>query len=105
MKVITWFHSNSELIARVIKEEVNVSEESSEDECDEDEDEDEDSDYEVQDDQVIFIRLIRLISLLGNDKGKFDVKLIIKETLNFSSSFQIVKKPIPFMYVWMHYLH
>ena len=100
MKVITWFHSNSELIARVIKEEVNVSEESSEDESDEDEDEN--SDYEVQDDQVIFIRLI---SLLGNDKGKFDVKLIIKETLNFPSSFQIVKKPIPFMYVWMHYLH
>ena len=59
MKVITWFHSNSELISRVIKEEVNVSEESSEDESDEDEDED--SDYEIQDDQVIFIRLIRLI--------------------------------------------
>ena len=61
MKVITWFHSNSELIARVIKEEVNVSEESSEEESDEDEDED--SDYEVQDDQVIFIPLIRLILL------------------------------------------
>ena len=36
MKVITWFHSNSELIARVIKEEVDVTGESSEDESDED---------------------------------------------------------------------
>ena len=59
MKVITWFYSNSELIARVIKEEENVSEESSAEESDEDED----SDYEVQDDQVIFISSIRLISL------------------------------------------
>ena len=36
MKVITWFHSNSELITRVIKEEVDVTGESSEDESDED---------------------------------------------------------------------
>ena len=58
MKVITWFHSNSELIARVIKEEVNVSEESSEDESDEDEDE-----YganKEQNEQVIYFTSISL---------------------------------------------
>ena len=55
MKVITWFYSNSELILRVIKAKVNVTEDSSEEESDEDEignssenESDEDSYDEVQ---------------------------------------------------------
>ena len=50
MKVITWFYSNSELILRVIKAKVSVTEESSEEESDKENesDEDEDSYDEVQ---------------------------------------------------------
>ena len=49
MKVITWFHSNSELIIRVIKNEVTVAEELSEDESDEYEDEDSDDEEQYED--------------------------------------------------------
>lgn len=59
MKVITWFYSNSELIIRVIKDEVTVSEESSEDESDGDWIEE--SDDEEQIEQVIHTRLIILL--------------------------------------------
>ena len=63
MKVITWFHSNSELIIRVIKNEVTVAEELSEDESDEYEGEDSDDEEQYEDEdsdveeQVIYITL------------------------------------------------
>ena len=63
MKVITWFYSKSELIIRVIKDEVTVAEELSEDESDEYEDEDSDDEEQYEDEdsdveeQVIYITL------------------------------------------------
>ena len=63
MKVITWFYSNSELINKVIRDGVNVAENSSEDENNEDMDVE--SDDEVQVEQVIRIRLISYYSKLN----------------------------------------
>ena len=63
MKVITWFYSNSELINKVIRDDVNVAENSSEDENNEDMDVE--SDDEVQVEQVIRIRLIFYYSKLN----------------------------------------
>ena len=58
MKVITWFYSNSELIARVVEEDDNGAEESSEDESGEDDDVDSDNEEQVE--QVSCFKLIIL---------------------------------------------